>query len=88
MLWFLSIAAKQGFLVERYRDEAIGVIAKNADGKPAMTQVTLHPAVVFARNARPSTAQHEGMHHEAHGQCFIASSVKTEVRCEAVDITP
>ena len=60
---------------------------ESSDGKPAMTQVTLHPAVVFARNARPSTAQHEGMHHEAHEQCFIASSVKTDVRCEAVDIT-
>ena len=87
MLWFLSIAAKQGFLVESYRDEAIGVIAKNSDGKLAMTQVTLHPAVVFARNTRPSAAQHEGMHHEAHEQCFIASSVKTDVRCEAGDIT-
>jgi organic hydroperoxide reductase OsmC/OhrA len=47
----------------------------------------LHPAVVFARNTRPSAAQHEGMHHEAHEQCFIASSVKTDVRCEAGDIT-
>ena len=87
MLWFLFIAAKQGFLVESYRDEAIGVIAKNADGKLAMSQVTLHQAVVLARNTRHSAAQHEGMHHEAHEQCFIASSVKTDVRCEAVDIT-
>ena len=63
------------------------MIAKNADGKLAMTQITLHPAVVFARNTRPSAAQHEGMHHEAHEQCFIASSVKTDVRCEAGDIT-
>ena len=87
MLWFLSIAAKQGFLVESYRDEAIGVMARNADGRLAMTQVTLRPAVVFARDKRPSAAQHEAMHHEAHRECFIASSVKTDVRCESVDVT-
>jgi organic hydroperoxide reductase OsmC/OhrA len=59
------------------------VIATNADGKLAMTQVTLRPRLVFAAENRPSTAQHEAMHHGAHEQCFIASSVKTDVRCEA-----
>ena len=87
MLWFLSLAAKQSFLVESYRDEAIGVMAKNADGKLAMTQVTLRPRVMFAGDKRPSAAQREAMHHEAHERCFIARSVKTEVRCEAVDLT-
>src|SRR5512147_586110 len=38
MLWFLSIAARQGIVVERYRDEAIGVMAKNAQGRLAMTE--------------------------------------------------
>src|SRR2546428_9233200 len=32
MLWFLSIAARQGFRVESYRDEAVGVLAKDATG--------------------------------------------------------
>ena len=68
MLWFLSIAAKQGFVVERYHDEASGVIATNADRKLAMTQVTLRPRLVFAAENRPSTAQHEVMHHGAHEQ--------------------
>src|SRR4030095_13656737 len=84
MLWFLSIAAKRGFLVESYRDEAIGVMAKNAGGKLAMTQVTLRPAVVFGGQNRPHPEEVEAMHHEAHEQCFIASSVKTDVRCESV----
>jgi organic hydroperoxide reductase OsmC/OhrA len=87
MLWFLSIAAKRGFVVESYRDEATGVMAKNADGKLAMTQVTLRPRILFAGEKRPSAAQHEAMHHEAHEQCFLASSVKTDVRCDAVDVT-
>jgi len=87
MLWFLSIAAKRGFVVESYRDEATGVMATNAEGKLAMTQVTLRPRITFAGEKRPSAVQHEAMHHEAHEQCFLASSVKTDVRCEAVDVT-
>jgi organic hydroperoxide reductase OsmC/OhrA len=87
MLWFLSIAAKRGFGVERYRDEATGVMARNADGKLAVTLVTLRPAVTFFGDERPSQAEHEAMHHEAHDECFIASSVKTEVRCEPTTLT-
>jgi organic hydroperoxide reductase OsmC/OhrA len=82
MLWFLSIAAKHGFGVERYRDEATGVMARNAEGKLAMTQVTLRPAVTFFGEKGPSAAEHAALHHEAHEECFIARSVKTEVRCE------
>src|SRR5436305_6059705 len=44
MLWFLSIAAKRGFVVDSYRDEAVGVMAKDAAGKLAMTRVTLRAA--------------------------------------------
>src|SRR5712691_6063283 len=87
MLWFLSIAAKHGFVVDTYRDEATGIMAKNAEGKLAMTEVTLRPRVAFSGEKRPTAAQHESMHHEAHEQCFIASSVKTDVRCEPLDVT-
>jgi len=87
MLSFLYVAAKQGFVVESYRDEAVGTLAKNTEGRLAMTQVTLRPAVTFARDKRPSPAEHEAMHHEAHELCFIANSVKTDVRCEAADVT-
>ena len=82
MLTFLSIAAQRGFVVEEYRDTAVGVLAKNADGKIAMTVVTLHPEVSFGSALQPARADLEAMHHEAHEQCFIASSVRTEVRCE------
>lgn len=88
MLSFLYVAAKQGFVVESYRDEAIGVMSKNVEGRLAVTEVTLHPKIVFARDKRPSPAQHESMHHQAHEECYIANSVKTDVRCEAVDVTP
>ena len=82
MLSFLWVAARRGFVVERYVDEAVGLLAKNADGKPAMTEVTLRPNVTFAGEKRPSPEDHDAMHHEAHGLCFIANSVTTTLRCE------
>ncbi|NQD96736.1 OsmC family protein [Pseudomonas sp. CrR25] len=82
MLWFLSLAAKQGFQVDRYRDQARGVMARNAEGRLAMTEVLLRPCVTFARETQPSTEQLHILHHQAHEACFIANSVKTEVRCE------
>jgi organic hydroperoxide reductase OsmC/OhrA len=87
MLWFLSIAAKRGFVIENYHDEATGTMANNAEGKLAMTEITLHPRVTFLGEKRPTAAEHESMHHEAHEQCFIANSVKTDVRCDARDVT-
>lgn len=87
MLWFLSVAAKRGFVVETYRDEATGIMANNAEGKLAMAEVILHPHVTFLGEKRPTVVEHESMHHNAHEQCFIASSVKTDVRCEALDVT-
>jgi organic hydroperoxide reductase OsmC/OhrA len=86
MLWFLSIAARQGFVVEGYRDEASGVMGKDASGKQAMTRVTLRPEVRFG-DRLPTTDEVFSMHHEAHDQCYIARSVKTEVRCEPVGAT-
>lgn len=84
MLWFLSIAAKRGFVVENYRDEAIGVMARNSNGRMAMTLVTLRPAVEFGGGRIPAGDDIITLHHEAHEQCFIANSVQTEVRCEPI----
>ncbi|NDP37412.1 MAG: OsmC family peroxiredoxin [Rhodoferax sp.] len=84
MLWLLSIAAKHKFRVDRYFDAAAGAMEKNAEGKMAMTVVTLRPEVRFSGERLPTREQISQMHHEAHEQCFIANSVKTEVRCEPV----
>lgn len=82
MLWFLSIAARHGFVVERYCDEAVGVLEKDASGKLAMTRVVLRPRVEFGGPVRPEDGDLAAMHDEAHEQCFIARSVTTDVRCE------
>ena len=84
MLWFLTMAVKRRFCVDRYFDAASGVMEKNAEGKLAMTVVTLRPEVVFSGDNQPTREQVEHMHHRAHEECFIANSVKTEVRCEPV----
>ena len=83
MLWFLSLCASRGWVVDAYQDEAVGTMAKNASGKLAMTLVVLRPNVTFA-GAPPAEEQLLELHHLAHEECFIASSVKTEVRCEPV----
>src|SRR5439155_21836180 len=41
MLTFLAIAAKKKFVLDEYHDEATGYMEKNADGKLAITRVTL-----------------------------------------------
>jgi len=87
MLWFLSIAAKRGFAVDRYGDEASGLLAKNSEGQLALTRVVLRPEVAFAPGKRPSAEEHAAMHHEAHELCFLARSVKCDLRCEAKDVS-
>jgi len=84
MLWFLSIAARRGFVVDSYQDHAAGIIGKNAAGKLALTRVTLHPEAHFSGHEYPTNDDVLAMHHEAHEQCFIANSVRTEVRCDPV----
>jgi organic hydroperoxide reductase OsmC/OhrA len=84
MLWFLAIAAKRRFCVDRYFDAAVGVMEKNAQGKVAVTRVTLRPEVTFSGDKLPTRAEIEHLHHTAHDECYIANSVKTEVLCEPV----
>lgn len=79
MLFFLAIAAKKRFVVDSYIDDATGIMAKNEQGKMAMTKVTLAPQVSFSGDRQPTSEQIQQIHHLAHEQCFIANSVKTEV---------
>lgn len=84
MLFFLSIAAGRKFRIDRYFDAAVGTMEKNAAGKMVMSVVTLRPQVQFSGTNQPTREQLDQMHHEAHEECFIANSVKTDVRCEPV----
>ena len=82
MLSFLAIASRRRHTVDSYEDDAVGYLEPNADGKLVITRVILRPAVQFSGDRPPKPEQIELMHHQAHDECFIANSVKTDVRVE------
>jgi organic hydroperoxide reductase OsmC/OhrA len=79
MLTFLYMASKQGFQIDSYEDESVGVMTKNEKGVPWVSLVTLNPKIVFSGDKLPTPTDEKHLHHAAHEQCFIANSIKTEV---------
>ena len=81
MLWFLDLARRAGLDLASYVDDASGVMGRIAEGRMALTRITLRPDIVF--NGRQPTAEEiDQLHHQAHEHCFIANSLKTEVVVE------
>lgn len=78
MLTFLAICARKRIIVDRYRDEAVGYLEKNASGRLSVTRVELAPRIEFAGET-PGDTILEGIHHSSHQECFIANSVRTEI---------
>ncbi|HEY5805446.1 MAG TPA: OsmC family protein [Lysobacter sp.] len=83
MLTLLAIAAKKGWVVDDYRDEAVGTLEKNSEGRIAVTRVVLRPRITFAPGKAPDAEALAKLHESAHRNCFIANSVKTDVTVEA-----
>ena len=83
MLWFLSLAAAKGLRVDRYEDAASGTMGRNAEGRLALLEVVLRPQVRFIGERQATADELAALHHDAHERCFIANSVRTEVRVEA-----
>lgn len=81
MLTFLHLASRQGLSLVSYEDDARGVLTKNEAGVPWVSSVVLRPRVVYGANP-PSPELEARLHHEAHEQCFISSSVKTAINVE------
>ena len=81
MLWFLSLAQSQGLHVLSYSDAAEGVMGKNAEGRIAITRITLRPRIAFAGEP-PAAELLDRLHHEAHERCFIANSLRSEILVE------
>ena len=80
MLTYLYLASRQGFQVDSYQDEALGVMTKNEKGVPWVSLVTLHPKIAYSGQKLPTLAEEQQLHHSAHQQCYIANSIKTNVR--------
>jgi organic hydroperoxide reductase OsmC/OhrA len=85
MLFFLSIAATRGFIVDSYQDQAVGYLDKDAGGDMAMTKILLRPAIAFSGARLPDEAELAAIHHAAHKRCYIANSVKTIITVEGID---
>lgn len=79
MLFFLAFAAKRGFVVESYEDDASGIMTRNEAGKLFVSRVTLDPEIAFAGERRPSREEIAALHRRAHEECYIANSIRGEV---------
>jgi len=84
MLWFLDIASRAGYAVQNYEDAADGHMGRNGAGKLVVDVVTLRPRTLFKGARTPDAAALAALHHEAHAECFLANSVRCEIRCEPV----
>ena len=81
MLFFLSLAAQRGYVIDDYRDAAVGELGKNAAGRLAMTRIVLRPRIAFA-GTPPSPEVLATLHHDAHERCYIANSLTADVVVE------
>ncbi len=83
MLFFLWLAAKQGFTVDEYTDLAVGVMEKDERGKMSITRITLRPKMVFSGAKQPNAEEIAALHHRSHEDCYIANSLRAEIVIEA-----
>jgi organic hydroperoxide reductase OsmC/OhrA len=83
MLTYLYLAGRQGFQIDSYQDEAVGLVTKNEKGVPWVSSITLNPQIAYSGAKLPTPAEVDHLHHLAHEQCFIANSIKTEVVVKA-----
>jgi organic hydroperoxide reductase OsmC/OhrA len=85
MLFFLSLAAARGYVVDRYEDHAVGLLDTGPDGRPAITRIVLDPDIAFGGERQPDHAALAELHHEAHARCYIANSLKGDVVVEGCE---
>ena len=81
MLWFLHLAREAGLALTRYRDAAQGRMGTNDEGRVAMLEIVLRPAIEFDGIA-PDRDSLRRLHEAAHERCFIANSLRTRVTIE------
>ena len=82
MLFFLSLAAKAGFVVDEYLDHPCGTLDQDARGRMAMTRIALRPAIAFSGERLPSPAEVARLHEQAHALCYVANSLSTTITVE------
>ncbi|MBB5605959.1 MULTISPECIES: OsmC family protein [unclassified Janthinobacterium] len=81
MLFFLSLAAQRGYTIDDYRDDAVGEMGRQADGRTGFTRIVLRPRIAFA-GTPPTADALAALHHDAHTRCYIANSLKADIIVE------
>jgi organic hydroperoxide reductase OsmC/OhrA len=85
MLTFLWLAAKAGFNIASYTDNAVGEMASMEHGRQWLAKITLDPQIEWLGDV-PTDDQLADVHHRAHEGCYIAirssrrSSLKADGR--------
>jgi organic hydroperoxide reductase OsmC/OhrA len=79
LLSFLADAARAGFDVRKYEDNAEGFMPTDQD-PIRITSIRLHPRIEIV--AGPTEARIRELVHQAHEECYIANSLTTEVTVE------
>lgn len=82
MLFFLAYATKAGLVVDRYVDEAVGIMGRDDRGRVSIVSVVLKPAVTFSGATSPDAAALAELHHRSHEHCYIANSLRASVTVE------
>ena len=78
MLTFLWLAAKAGFNIASYTDNAVGEMSATENGSQWVSKITLDPQIEWLGDA-PTAEQLADLHHRAHEGCYIANSIKSEI---------
>jgi organic hydroperoxide reductase OsmC/OhrA len=79
MLTFLWLAAKAGFNIASYTDNAVGEMATLEDGRQWLAKITLDPQIEWLGDKIPTDAELADLHHRSHRECYIANSIKSEI---------
>jgi organic hydroperoxide reductase OsmC/OhrA len=58
----------------------VGKMSKNERGVPWVSSINLKPQVTYTGSKQPTPIEVAQLHHQAHEQCYIANSIKTEVK--------
>jgi organic hydroperoxide reductase OsmC/OhrA len=82
MLFFLDFARRAGHIVDSYADNATGRMDTDERGRTAIVEIILKPVISFSGDNIPDAAGIALLHHKAHEACFIANSLRCEVRVE------
>ena len=79
MMWFLDVARRAGYVVLEYRDQLIGKMRANSEGNIWLSNIDLHPKITW-QGREPAPTVLADIHDEAHHNCYLANSVKTDIQ--------